>query len=100
MAKRKRKQQQIKKQKEENNKTKGKGLFPNRYFQTSLWRDTVNQASYHAPKLIKKVSNELNTIAKQRIDQFISQAGKEVNAFYQKLYMTQWRIYIKHLSSH
>ena len=39
------------------------------YFQTDIskladgGRDTVNQAAYYAPKLIKKASNELNTIA-------------------------------------
>ena len=84
--KRKRKQQQqIKKQKEEKEK-KIKD-----YFQTDIsklaygGRGTVNQAAYHAPKLIKKVSKELNTIATKRIDQFISQGGKEVERILPKI---------------
>ena len=52
-------------------------LFPNRYDLPYAGRDTVNQAAYHAPKLIKKLSDELNSITKQRIDQFISREGRE-----------------------
>ena len=84
--KRKRKQQQqIKKQKEKKEK-KVKD-----YFQTDIsklaygGRDTVNQAAYHAPKLIKKVSKELSTIATKRINKFISQGGKEVERILPKI---------------
>ena len=38
MAKRKRKQQQQTIKTKKRKGTKGKGLFPNRYLQTSLWK--------------------------------------------------------------
>ena len=84
--KRKRKQQQqIKKQKEEKEK-KVKDYFQTDIFKLAYGgRGTVNQAAYHAPKLIKKVSKELNTIATKRIDQFISQGGKEVERILPKI---------------
>ena len=34
---------------------------------------------------MKKASNELNTTAKQRVDQFISQGGKEVERILPKI---------------
>ena len=40
-------------------------------------RDTVNQAAKVAPGVIKAATND-NNIAKQRIDQIISQGGNEV----------------------
>lgn len=40
-------------------------------------RDTVNQAAKVAPGVIKTATND-NNIAKQRIEQIISQGGKEV----------------------
>ena len=65
--------------------TKGKGLFPNRYDLVYAGRDTVNQAAYHAPKLIKKAADELNSITKQRIDQLISRGGREVERILPKI---------------
>ena len=74
MAKRKRKQQQQIKSTKRTKRTKSKDCFQTDISKLAYGgRDTVNQAAYHAPKLIKKASNELNTTAKQRIDQFISQ---------------------------
>ena len=55
------------------------------YFSAYAGRDTVNQAAYHAPKHIKKATDELNSITKQRIDQFISQGGKEVERILPKI---------------
>ena len=43
---------------------------------------------------MKKATNKLNTIAKQRIDQL-----EKVVGIYQKLYVAQSRIYTKHLSN-
>ena len=48
-------------------------------------RETVNQAAYHALKLIKKASDELNPITKQRIDQFISRRRGEVERILPKI---------------
>ena len=41
-------------------------------------RDTVNQAAKVAPGVIKSAANDINNIAKQKIDQVISQDGKEI----------------------
>ena len=41
-------------------------------------RDTVNQAAKVAPGVIKGATNDINNIAKQRIDQIISQGGKKI----------------------
>ena len=48
-------------------------------------RETVNQAAYHPLKLIKKASDELNPITKQRIDQFISRGRREVERILPKI---------------
>ena len=93
MAKRKKRrkqkqnQYQITKTKRRRNKktTTGKRLFPNRSDLACAGRDTVNQAVYHAPKLTKKASTELNLIIKQRIDQFISRGGREVECILPKI---------------
>ena len=44
---------------------------------TSVGRDVVNQAAKVSPGIIKDASNEINNVAKQRIDLVISQGGKE-----------------------
>ena len=41
-------------------------------------RDTVNQAAKIAPEVIKAATNDINDIAKDRINQIISQGDKEV----------------------
>ena len=45
---------------------------------TSVGRDVVNQVAKVAPGVIKDASNEINNVAKQRIDQIISQGRKEI----------------------
>ena len=50
----------------------------NRYEFAYAGRDTVNQAAKVAPGVIKNASNEINNVEKQRIDQIISQDGKEI----------------------
>ena len=52
--------------------------FLNRYDFAYAGRDTVNQAVKVAPGVIKNASNEINNVTKQRIDEIISQAGKEI----------------------
>ena len=54
------------------------GGFLNRYDFAYGSRDTVNQAAKVAPGVIKNAGNEINNIAKQMIDQVITQEGKEV----------------------
>lgn len=50
----------------------------NRYEVTYATRDIANQAVEVAPGLIKGATNDINNIAKGRIDQIISQVGKEI----------------------
>ena len=54
------------------------GEFLNRYDFAYAGRDTVNQAAKVAPGIIKGATNEINNIAQQRINQIISQGGKEI----------------------
>ena len=54
------------------------GGFLNRYDFAYTGRDTVNQAAKVVPGVIKNASNEINNIAKQRIDQIISQGEKKI----------------------
>ena len=54
------------------------GGILNRYDFAYAGRDTVNQAVKVAPGIIKGATNDINNIAKQRIDQIISQGGKEI----------------------
>ena len=62
-------------------------------------RDTVNQAAKVAPGVIKAATND-NNIAKQRIDQIISQGGNEVECVLPKtlrgaiedIYQTPFRL--------
>ena len=53
------------------------GKFLNHYDFAYAGKDTVNQAAKVAPSMIKNAGNEINNIAKQRIDQIITQGGKE-----------------------
>ena len=50
----------------------------NRYDFAYAHRNTFNQASKVAPGVIKAATNDINNIAKQRIDQTISKVGKEM----------------------
>ena len=54
------------------------GCYLNRYYFAYAARDVVNQAAKVAPGVIKRVTNDINNIAKQRIDQIISQRGTEI----------------------
>ena len=53
------------------------GGFLNRYDFAYAGSDTFNQTAKVAPGVIKNASNELNNIAKEIINQIITQAGKE-----------------------
>ena len=54
------------------------GGFLNLYDFAQAGRDTFNQPAKIAPSIIKGPTNEISNIAQQRIDQIISQAGKEI----------------------
>ena len=53
------------------------GGFLNRYDFTYAGRDTVNQAAKVAPGVIKNAGDEINNIAKERINQVITQEREE-----------------------
>ena len=53
------------------------GGFLNRYDFAYAGRDTFNQTAKVAPGVIKNASNKLNNIAKEIINQIITQGGKE-----------------------
>ena len=50
----------------------------NRYDFAYAGRDTVNQVAKVAPGVIRAAANDINNIAQERINQIISQGGKEV----------------------
>ena len=50
-----------------------------------MLRDTVNQAAKVAPGVIKAATNDINEIAKDRINQIISRGGKEVECVLPKI---------------
>ena len=52
--------------------------FLNRYDFAYAGRDTVNQVAKVAPGVIRAAANDINNIAQERINQIISQGGKEV----------------------
>ena len=52
--------------------------FLNRYDFAYIGRDAANQAAKVAPGVIKMATNDINNIAKERINQIISQGGKEM----------------------
>ena len=54
------------------------GGFLNKYNFAYAARDTVNQVGKIAPGLIKNAISEINNISQQRINQIISQRGKEI----------------------
>ena len=55
-----------------------KGGFLNRYNFAYADRDTVNQIGKIALDLVKNANSEINNIAQQRINQIISQGGREI----------------------
>ena len=59
--------------------------FLNCYDFAYAGRDTVNQAAKVAPSIIKGATNETNNITQQRIDQIISQGGKEIERVLPKI---------------
>ena len=54
------------------------GGFLNRYDFAYAGRDVVNQLGKVAPGVITNVRSEINNVAEQRINQIISQGGKEI----------------------
>ena len=75
---RKRKRQKRKRRVISRKRKRQTGDFLNRYDFVYAGRDTVNQAAKVAPSIIQGATNDINNIAKQRLDQIISQGGKEV----------------------
>lgn len=81
MRQKKAKKQFQKKKRRTRTRRKGKqqyGGFLNHYDFAYAGRDTVNQAAKVAPSIIKAATNDVNKIAEQRINQVISQGGKEL----------------------
>ena len=74
----KRKRQKRKRRVASRKRKRQTGGFLNRYYFAYAGKDTVNQAAKVAPGIIKGATNGINNIAKQRIDQIISQGGKEI----------------------
>ena len=62
-----------------------RGGFLNRYDFAYAGRDTVNQAAKVAPGVVKVATNDINKIAEQRINQIISQGGKEMERVLPKI---------------
>ena len=62
-----------------------KRWFLNRHDFAYAGRDTANQVGKIAPGLIKNTSNEIDNVAQQRINQIISQGGKEVERVLPKI---------------
>ena len=75
---RKRKRQKRKRKIESRKRKMQTGGFLNRYDFAYTGRNVVNQGAKVAPGVIKGTTNDINNIAKQRIDQIISQGGKEI----------------------
>ena len=59
--------------------------FLSRYDFTFACRDTVNQAAKLAPGVIKAAANDIDRIAKERINQVTSQGGKEIELVLPKI---------------
>ena len=54
------------------------GGFLSRYDFAYAGRDTVNHVSKIAPNIIKNATNNINKMAKERIDQVIRTGGSEI----------------------
>ena len=59
--------------------------FLNCYDFAYAHRDTVNQAAKVTPGVIKSASNEINNVAKKRINQILTQGGKEAECVLPKI---------------
>ena len=72
------------------------GGLLNHYEFTYAGRGIVNEAAKTTPGVIKNASNEINNVAKQRIDQLISQGGKELSKYFPKFLEEPLKISIRH----
>ena len=66
-------------------KRRKRGGFLNRYYFADTGGDTINQLSKIAPVGIKDASSQINNIVQQRINQAISQSGKELEQVLSKI---------------
>ena len=80
-----RRRQQTNKRKRHQKRKTQRGGFLNRYDFAYAGRDTVNQVRNIARELIRNASSEINNIAQQRINQVISQGGKEIERVLPKI---------------
>ena len=62
-----------------------RGGFFNRYDFIYAERDAVNQAEKVAPGVIKAAANNINAVATDRINQIITQGGKEMECVLPKI---------------
>ena len=87
MRRQRKKRRQTKKIYRRTNKKRKKQLgdFLNRYDFAYTGRDAVHQVAKVAPGVIKTCTNNINDIAKDRINQFIAQGGKEVERVLPKI---------------
>ena len=76
------------------------GGFLNLYDFAQAGRDTFNQPAKIAPSIIKGPTNEISNIAQQRIDQIISQAGKEIERVLPEYSEELQGTFIKHHSDY
>ena len=74
---RKRKRQHRKRKVVSQKRKRQMGGFLNYYDFAYAGRDVVNQLAKVALGVIRRANNDIKNIAKQRIDQIISQGGKE-----------------------
>ena len=84
-TKRKRTKYQRKHQTKNRENKRQYGDFLNRHDFAYAGRDMVNQAAKVAPDIIKAATNDVNKIAEQRINQIISQGGKELEQVVPKI---------------
>ena len=76
------------------------GGFLNTYDFAYAGRDTVNQVGKIAPKIITKATEDVNKIAKDRIDQIVRSVGAEIervapkiiNGAIEEVYKTPFRL--------
>ena len=61
------------------------GGFPNQYNFAYAGRDVVNQATKVVPDIIKAATKDINAVATDRINQIISQGGKEMVHLFPKI---------------
>ena len=81
-------------------KKRQRGGFLSRYDFVYAGRDTANQLGKIAPGVIKNASGQINNIAQQRIQQAVSEGGKELERVLPKilrgaiedLYQTPFRL--------